>query len=133
MIGLDACRNRVLYRVMSRNLRVGVFCAATRGFLGIREKFGAWFAAEEYHWETGPPFGTAKPQQELPERLPDNIELLEVLPGTKCGTCGGMVEYNGKDTWRHVERSDCALIRPVTRRNALLERWLREMEAKYPV
>ena len=132
MIALDACRDSMLYRLMSRNLRLGVFSIAKRSFLGMREKFGARFAAEEYHRETGPPFGTAKPQEELPERLPDNIEMLEVLPGAKCSTCGVLVEYNGKDAWIHLAPSDCALIRPVTRQNVPLETWLMQMEEKYP-
>ncbi len=132
MIALEACRDRMLYRLLSRNLRLGVFCAARRAFLGMREKFEARFVAEEYHWETGPPFGTAKPQEALPERLPDEIELLEILPGTMCGTCRAPVAYNGKDSWFHTDPSECRLIRPVTRRNGSLERWLMEIEEKYP-
>jgi len=42
------------------------------------------------------------------------------------------VEYNGKDAWIHLAPSDCALIRPVTRRNVPLETWLMQMEEKYP-
>ena len=133
MIALEACRDRVVYRLVSRHLRLGVFCAAKRSFLGMREKFGARFAAAEYHWETGPPFGTAKPQEELPDRLPDGIELLEILPGTRCGTCGKPVEYNGKDAWLHLQPGACTQIRPVTLRNAALERWLEAIEGEYPI
>jgi hypothetical protein len=132
MIALQDCTDRTLYRLRSRNLRLGVFCAARRSFLGMRTKFGTRFAAEEFHWETGPPFGTARPREALPDRLPDGIELLEILPGARCGTCGAAVEYNGKDAWFHPAPSTCALPRPVTRRNEALERWLVEMEARYP-
>jgi len=131
MIALDACKDRVLYRLLSRNLRLGVFCASRRSFLGMREKFGARFAAEEYHWDAGRPFGTAKPLEELPVRLPDAIEMLEILPGTICSTCGTPVKYNGRDAWFHAEPSECRLIRPVTRRNGALEGWLTQMEETY--
>ena len=132
MIPMEACQDRQLYRLRSRNLRLGVYSAATHGFLGIREKFGARFAAEEYHWDTGPPFGTAKPLEELLEQLPEAIVLMEILPGTVCRTCGGPVEYNGKDAWFHLTPTTCGQIRPVTRRNAVLEEWLEEMERRYP-
>jgi len=44
--------------------------------IGIREKFGNEFLFEEFHWDTGPPFGTVNPKEEL-GMLPDDIELSE--------------------------------------------------------
>lgn len=131
MIPLAQCGDRVLYRLQARNLRLGVFCAERKAFVGLREKFGARFAAEEFHWETGAPFGTARPVKAYPERLPEGIALREILPGAKCATCGVLVEYNGKDAWFHVAPTECTTVRPVTRRNAPLEAWLMRMAARY--
>jgi hypothetical protein len=45
------------------------------------EKFGEVYLFDEYHWDTGEPFGTAVPKKEL-ERAPqflDNEEKLKWL------------------------------------------------------
>lgn len=131
MIPMEACKDRQPYRLRSRNLRLGVYSAATHGFLGIREKFGSRFLAEEFHWETGAPFGSAKPLEELPDRLPDEVEVKESL-GPICLTCGVAMEYNGKDAWQHLVSTNCREPRPVNHTNAPLARWMKAMEAKYP-
>jgi len=77
-LSLDQCRDRYLYRLRSRNLSVGVYNAQTKGFTGIRQKFGDEFLDTEYHWDTGAPHGTACPIEEL-KPLPSDIELKESL------------------------------------------------------
>jgi len=67
------CKDRKLYRIKSRNLAIGVFRAATGGFLGLRTKFGSTFVDEEFHWDNGEPYGTVDPQEELPEELPSGV------------------------------------------------------------
>jgi hypothetical protein len=53
---------------------MGVFRKDKKGFVGIREKFGERFLFVEYHWDTGPPFGTVKPLKCL-ERCPvENLD-----------------------------------------------------------
>jgi hypothetical protein len=89
MIPLPECVHGGLYRINSRNLRLGVFRQHSKGFVGIREKFGTHFLFEEYHWDTGEPFGTVCPQEfleqcpltELSENdwLSDNKELFDWL------------------------------------------------------
>jgi hypothetical protein len=64
-IKAEDCKDGGLYRIWSRNLRFGVYRKETRGFVGIREKFGHLYLFEEYHWDNGPPFGTVKPREFL--------------------------------------------------------------------
>ncbi len=75
-IPLADCKHGHLYRISSRNLSFGVFDSESQGFIGIRGKFHDRFLFTEYHWDTGPPFGTVRPQEEL-VRVPDDIEVCE--------------------------------------------------------
>jgi len=79
-IPMEECKTRRLYRIRSRNLRVGVY-DGKEGFLGIRTKFGSRYVFTEYHWDQGPPHGTVKPQEDLGVDLPEEI-LLEEYVGT---------------------------------------------------
>lgn len=79
-IPLDRCEDRGVYQIYSRNLTVGVFNKATRGFIGIREKFGSLYLFEEYHYDAGPPYGTVHPLRKLDAVLPEGILLAEYLP-----------------------------------------------------
>lgn len=80
-IPLAECKHGWRYLLDSRNLRTGVYDQKTRGFTGIRVKFDSVFLFTEYHWDTGVPYGTAKPLQELEDwthLLPDlEITLLK--------------------------------------------------------
>ena len=60
-IPMEQCKHGWLYRVLSRNLNLGVYRESDHGFVGIRHKMGARFLFAEFHWDTGPPFGTANP------------------------------------------------------------------------
>ncbi len=60
-ISLTECTHRGIYKLSSRNLSLGVFNKPSNGFIGIREKFGDLYLFTEYHWDNGPPFGTACP------------------------------------------------------------------------
>jgi hypothetical protein len=64
-IALEDCKHNFLYKLMSRNLKYGVFNKETNGFTGLRRKFGSVFLFEEYHWDTGAPYGTVHPLEEL--------------------------------------------------------------------
>jgi len=68
-IPLDECRHGGLYKIHARNFYLGVFNFLNSGFIGVREKFGNKFLFTEFHWDTGPPFGTVKP-----------IKLIEECP-----------------------------------------------------
>jgi hypothetical protein len=71
-IAKDQCVVRGIYELDSRNLAVGVWTGES--FLGVRAKFDSQFIAREYHWNDGPPFGTAKPLKQL-GMLPAEIPL----------------------------------------------------------
>jgi hypothetical protein len=79
-IPLASCKHGFLYRLDSRNLRYGVFNEKTKGFMGIRRKFTMVFLFEEYHWDTGEPYGTVKPLEELEDisNILDDPYKLEV-------------------------------------------------------
>lgn len=64
-ISLEGCKDGYLYYIHSRNLSFGVFRKETQGFIGIRMKFYDRYLFEEYHWDTGSPFGTVKPKEKL--------------------------------------------------------------------
>ena len=109
-----------VYRIHSRNLITGVWVADTQGFIGIREKFGAEYLFEEYHWETGPPFGTASPITALDawvpvnERTEDSTFLFDLL-----------------------KRLDAPIVEEIRRRNeeafqeAESKRWAPQTKAQY--
>lgn len=65
MIPVGECKPGWLYQLNSRNLDYGVYDESQKGFIGIRVKFGAKYLFTEYHWDTGPPFGTAMPIKEM--------------------------------------------------------------------
>jgi hypothetical protein len=90
MIPLTDCIKGHIYKLDSRNLAVGIFDGET-GFIGIRYKFGDSFLFTEYHWDTGPPYGTAKPREDICV-LPEKIKPVETLC-TYCDICKREVTY----------------------------------------
>ena len=74
MISLSECKKRRVYKLHSRNLSFGVFNGET-GFIGIRTKFGSMYLDTEYHWDTGPPFGTARPEDDTGINVPEEVIL----------------------------------------------------------
>lgn len=78
-IPMSECRNGWVYRINSRNLSFGVFVTADNSFIGIRTKFGARFLDSEYHYDTGAPFGTVHPKEEL-EAAPPGLQLRTLGP-----------------------------------------------------
>jgi len=127
-IPLTACQDRGLYRISSRNLSLGVFDARTRGFIGIREKFGERFLFTEYHYDTGEPHGTVYPLQQL-EEVPAGVVLSEDL-GTKCGLCQRQLylraaEGCGPGNYVHEDGTDkCPNAWPVSIPNVALYDYL---------
>ena len=82
-IKLEDCKHGHLYRIFSRNLSLGVFDKACSGFVGIRTKFGHRYLFCEFHYDTGAPFGTVNPLEEI-EQCPhepneNNNELFRYL------------------------------------------------------
>ena len=85
-IAITDCKHRHLYQIHSRNLSYGIYNEETKGFIGIRNKFGDNFLFTEYHYDIGSPFGTVRPKKEL-GKIPESLELKEYL---------GSIDYNSK-------------------------------------
>lgn len=73
-IPLAKCKHGWLYKIESRNLILGVYREDKKGFVGIRQKFGQEFLFVEFHWDTGAPFGTVKPQKRLEQCPIENLD-----------------------------------------------------------
>jgi hypothetical protein len=134
-IKLKDCKDRTLYKIRARNSSYGVFNKDTNGFTGIREKFKIEYLFEEFHWDTGAPFGTAKPDKEL-EKLPDDI-LIKTMIGTVDEATNRPVKFdgmvaNGGRGWvfEDTDKAD-GRISPVGLANDKLFDWLKNMEKKY--
>ena len=102
-IPLSECQGRYLYEIDSRNLSIGVYNPDTKGFIGIRTKFGDRYLFTEYHWDTGsPPYGTVQPIERTDLQVPVHIQLWEHYPQCFCGYCGARIKYEEDDKkWEH--------------------------------
>lgn len=79
-IKLEDCQHGKLYRLHARNIKIGVWCAETQSFIGIRTKFGSRFLADEHHWDA-PEFATASPLEIIGE-IPSDIVVDENYYGS---------------------------------------------------
>lgn len=133
-IQLSVCRNRVLYRLHSRNLTLGVFDETRDGFIGVRRKFDSEFLDTEYHWDTGPPHGTAQPLEEI-TALPPWIRVKERYD-TIDRLTGRLVDFDrpiddGGRGWYFVETDEASEdIRPGSLGYKPLLKWLKEQEGR---
>ena len=64
-IPMNLCKDGYLYETDGRNLGLGIFCKKDSSFIYLRYKWGSTFIDQEYHWDTGAPYGTCKPLKEL--------------------------------------------------------------------
>jgi len=137
-IPLDRCKPRYVYHIKSRNLVAGVYTGEDGGFIGIRRKFGREYLFAEYHCDTGAPYGTVMPKEEIAE-LPKNIELRETNP-TVCGVSGQRCEWRS-DTddgqppgkWYYVGRDEVIKGIPVASTYKPLFDYLKRIEASFPL
>ena len=128
-ISIADCKFGWVYRVRSRNLAFGVFDSSDSGFVGIREK-GRRYLFTEYHWDTGIPFGTVKPDIAV-ETCP--IADLRDYIGSFCSVCGLELEFQGtvgSGRWLHQGVSDCKLPNPHARLNQALFDYLEALERR---
>lgn len=84
-VKLEDCVDKGLYKIWSRNLSIGVFCKETKGFTGVRSKWGDRFLFEEFHWDTGQPYGTVRPKN-----------LIEICPIE-------LIKENNSDLFNYLE------------------------------
>ena len=85
-IPIDECVDGALYEVNGRNMNYGIYDAENKSFHYMRYKLGTVFPFDEYHYDTGPPYGTAKPHVKLielghkePTKVKDLLDYLESL------------------------------------------------------
>lgn len=128
-IALADCKHGYTYRIRSRNLAVGVFNTATKGFVGIREKFGDEFLFTEFHYDTGAPHGTVSPEAEI-EKCP--VEDLRESYETVCSVCDKRVAFvknvpeDGYGKWLH-DGTFCERGVPVAPENGVLFDYLKKI------
>ena len=72
-IKLEDCQHRKLYKLIARNIVIGVFNKEDQAFYGIRTKFNARYIDSENHWDA-PAYATCCPMAVIGE-LPENIEI----------------------------------------------------------
>jgi hypothetical protein len=92
-IPLSDCKHGWLYKIQSRNLIMGVFNEEKSRFVGIRGKFDQRFLFVEYHWDTGPPFGTVKPLECLEPCPIRNLDEYIETPGGELETNSELFEW----------------------------------------
>jgi hypothetical protein len=96
------------------------------GFLGIREKFENRFVDKEFHWDTGAPYGTARPLEDLGTDLPEGILLEHYIDFTTTRPI-----EKGREGWQFKDtRKEALNIRHVSIHNQALHDWLEEQETK---
>lgn len=143
-IKLEDCQHRKLYRLLARNISIGVFDKTTEEFIGIRTKFARRFLDGESHWDA-PQYATCAPMEVIGE-LPPEISI-EQSRATVCLECKQAVHWeldeiqeekvlesghpwkSARGTWYHSDASStCKVkeIRPVSLPNNELFNWLDE-------
>jgi len=75
-LALAECVKGHVYKLRSRNLRIGVFNGTT-GFIGIRTKWDSRYLFTEYHWDYEGSYGTVHPLEDMGVVVPETIELRE--------------------------------------------------------
>ena len=135
-IPLNECRNGWVYKLSSRNLGFGVFVQASNGFIGIREKFKHKYLFTEYHWDTGAPFGTVRPEEEL-EPAPPGLVLEECGPlinneNNRVVVREAGTEHPSRPVYRYADTSEiCDLGEIIWSRNQPLHDYMLSVENKY--
>lgn len=65
-LGIELMQARMAYAIWARNAYVGIWLPEAQGFLISRYKMHPTpFLFVEHHWDTGEPYGTAKPLRSL--------------------------------------------------------------------
>jgi len=109
-LDLNKCVDKGIYFINARNGIVGVFRKETKGFILSRYKFDKNYLFEEYHYDTGEPYGTVKPIVFLMLcQIPistneDNTTLLRLLNNTTAD----FVKRNSDRQPCFMVDSDCA-------------------------
>lgn len=64
-IKMEDLKEGYTYRISARNAGFGIWRTKHQSFIISRWKFGFNYIFEEYHYDTGAPYGTTKPWEEI--------------------------------------------------------------------
>ena len=64
-IKIPKLKDGYIYRINARNASFGIWYQKHKSFIISRWKFGDNYTFEEYHHDTGAPFGTVRPWKEI--------------------------------------------------------------------
>ena len=76
---VEEMKDGYTYIIQARNANVGVWDEHNKCFFISRHKFGSNFLDKEYHWDTGAPYGTARPMGEIEKAPTNQDDLLDYL------------------------------------------------------
>jgi hypothetical protein len=93
-IPLSACKDGYVYYIHARNAKVGIFNKSDNGFIISRHKFDKNFLFTEFHWDTGEPYGTAKPLRDLNLPIISDMSSEDML-----AFLNGLSERITEDPW----------------------------------
>lgn len=127
---IDECVPRRLYSIRARSLGPKAIYLGHGEFIGLQLNFGTVCLFTEYHWDTGPPYGTVFEAIDTGIDLPDEIPLSS-SPGTIDEHTERYVAFNAdKRCWYFVDSGEFSKeIKPVGKRNDALFDWLWEQGA----
>ncbi len=134
-IRLSDCKKRRVYKLISRNLLFGAFDGESR-FVGIRVKCGRIFLDTEDHWDTGQPFGTARPNCDTGINVPENISLnphgntVDKITGREVAF-EKPVSEGGKGWFFKDTGESNTNISPIAYQNRTLFEFMKQVEKKY--
>lgn len=120
--------HRHIYKIRSRNLRLGAFDSESQGFIGVREKFGSYYLDTEYVWHN-------VREYELPHLaiVPDEIPMTEGLPSI-CNVCAQRCDFRETSNleisggWHHVVPDPTHKIFPTRPMNMALFELMKRLE-----
>lgn len=122
-LGIEHMQEKTAYAIWARNAYVGIWLPEPQGFLISRYKMHPTpFLFVEYHWDTGEPFGTAKPLHPLEicplPPLPESAYLDEGQNALLCAWLDALEE-------RHPPLSGWDSVRE---RRQSFARWMQRQE-----
>jgi len=133
-IPFSSCVRGHIYILNSRNLRFGAFNGVD-GFVGIRTKWGQRYLDTEYHWDQGPPWGTAMPIRDTGDVVPEGMEVASRLKGTLDETTNRLIYFDTEhkpNVWKYQDTNEILKApRPVSRNNTDLFKFLLKLENLY--
>ena len=77
-VKMEDLKGGYLYKIIARNAEYGIWIPERKSFAISRFKFGDNYVFEEYHYDTGPPYGTVKPLEEI-EKSPFRPEDMHLV------------------------------------------------------